>query len=79
MQFVNELGIPEEIILQIFEQLRIHAISKLKSRETFTSTGIATLHLHLQWVDSNSERQKMDTTVAIKLDEIGSHLCEMWV
>ncbi|XP_057303913.1 NEDD8 ultimate buster 1-like [Hydractinia symbiolongicarpus] len=77
IRFVNELRIPEEIILQIFEQLRIHAISKLKSRETFTSTGIATLHLHLQWVDSNSRRQKMDTTVAIKLDESGSHLCEM--
>lgn len=75
-RFSNQLSIPDYSVQVALEKLRCHALAKLKSKETFQKTGIATLNLHLSWISETNDKHKMDTPFEARLDENVSCVCE---
>jgi len=44
-RYSGELAVPEDIVSDVLESLRQHAVSRLAADTQFSQTGVATLHV----------------------------------
>ncbi|PIK47243.1 putative NEDD8 ultimate buster 1 [Apostichopus japonicus] len=65
-QYSTSLNLSVDVLLEIFEELRQHALAKLAARKQFQETGLATLKIK---VPGNISSQKKLFDISFKLEE----------